>query len=976
VNTQAQMPAQGARVWTVLVASLCALAAVLSPLAGRARAAAADGVVAWGSDSWGQISGTPTQTEFIAVAAGGYFNLGLRADGSLVGWGRDNYDQVSATPTGTGFRSMAAGVSHALALRADGSLVSWGNDDYGQVSMTPIGTGFTAVAADGYHSLALRADGSIAAWGYSNVGQVSMTPTEAGFTAVAAGSAHNLALRADGSLVSWGHDAFGQVSGTPSATGFIAMAGGFDQSLALRADGSLVYWGRDLPQLSATPTGTGFTAVDAGYLYNVALRADGSLLSWGYDSSGVLSETPAGTGFTAVAAGFAHLVALRAPLAVTSIAVAPADATVARGATQQFTATGTSNHGTQPDVTGSATWASSTPAATVDASGLATGRQVGSTTVSANSGSVTGSTTLTVTATSLVVQGPAVSKAFGASVPPLTPSYVGLVLADVAPATPATCSTTATASSPVGSYPVTCTGAADSNYVITNVAGTLTVSAAPLTVQAPSLSKTYGAPLPALSPTYLGLTGGNTAPATPATCTTTATAASPAGSYPVTCSGAADGNYSIGYTVGSLTVTRAELTVQGPAVTRTYGGAAPALTPIYLGLVNGDGAPSTPATCTTSATAASPVGSYPVTCSGAADGNYSISYSPGSLVVQGAELIVRAPSLSKVYGQPVPALAPAYVGLVNGESAPATAATCSTAATAASAAGAYAVTCSGAADPNYVIVYAGGTLTVTKASLTVQAPSSSKEYGAAVPALAPAYVGLVNGDPAPAAAATCSTTAMPASDAGTYPVTCSGAADGNYDISYAPGAMTVTKATLTVSADDQARSSGEANPPLTVSYSGFVLGQTLGTSGVTGDPACTTAATPASAPGAYPITCSVGTLSSANYTFQFDPGTLTVGKAQTALSAQPVSVARSLLSLNVTMTANLRSVATGQPLAGETVSFTLGARSCSGTTDGAGNASCAVSTVTALLNLGSYSATYGGSATYLPASATGSVTLF
>ncbi len=41
--------------------------------------------------------------------------------------------------------------------------------------------------------------------------------------------------------------------------------------------------------------------------------------------------------------------------------------------------------------------------------------------------------------------------------------------------------------------------------------------------------------------------------------------------------------------------------------------------------------------------------------------------------------------------------------------------------------------------------------------------------------------------------------------------------------------MTVTKAPLTVRADDHTRPSGQANPALTVSYSGFVLGQTLGT---------------------------------------------------------------------------------------------------------------------------------------------------
>jgi hypothetical protein len=494
-------------------------------------------------------------------------------------------------------------------------------------------------------------------------------------------------------------------------------------------------------------------------------------------------------------------------------------------------------------------------------------------------------------------------------------------------------------------------------------------------VQAPSVSKKYGAALPALAPTYVGLANGDVAPRTPATCTTTATAASPVGSYPVTCSGAADGNYSVTYAAGTLTVTKAEVTVQGPSATKDYGAALPALSPTYVGLVNGDAAPSTPASCSTGATAASPVGSYPVTCSGAADANYTISYSPGSLVVRGAELIVRAPALSKTYGAAVPALVPSYVGLVNGQTAPTTPATCATTATVSSDAGAYPVTCSGAADPNYTIIYANGTLTVTKAALTVQAPSPSKAYGAAVPVLAPSYVGLVNGDLAPETPATCATTATQSSGAGAYPVTCSGAGDANYDTSYAAGTLTVTKAVLTVSADDQTRDYGLANPPLTVSYSGFVLGQTRQTSDVTGSPACTTPAGPGSAPGGYTITCTAGTLASANYSFLFDPGTLTVGRAHTVLTTRPVSLVRSLLAVRATMTATLRSVDGDQPLTGQTLTFAIGQQSCSATTDSTGTASCSVSVLTALLHPGGYTATYQGNSTYLPSSGTGAVTL-
>jgi YD repeat-containing protein len=85
--------------------------------------------------------------------------------------------------------------------------------------------------------------------------------------------------------------------------------------------------------------------------------------------------------------------------ALASIAVSPANPSVAKGLTKQFTATGTYTDNSTQDLTTTATWTSSaTTIATIDSSGLATTLGQGSSTITATSGSVTGSTTLTVTA--------------------------------------------------------------------------------------------------------------------------------------------------------------------------------------------------------------------------------------------------------------------------------------------------------------------------------------------------------------------------------------------------------------------------------------------------------------------------------------------------------------------------------------------------------------------------------------------------
>jgi hypothetical protein len=66
---------------------------------------------------------------------------------------------------------------------------------------------------------------------------------------------------------------------------------------------------------------------------------------------------------------------------------------------------------------------------------------------------------------------------YGGTVPTITASYSGFANGDTSASltTQPTCSTTATSTSPVGSYPSSCKGAVDTNYAISYVNGTVTV---------------------------------------------------------------------------------------------------------------------------------------------------------------------------------------------------------------------------------------------------------------------------------------------------------------------------------------------------------------------------------------------------------------------------------------------------------------------------------------------------------------------
>jgi len=103
-----------------------------------------------------------------------------------------------------------------------------------------------------------------------------------------------------------------------------------------------------------------------------------------------------------------------------------------------------------------------------------------------------------------------------------------------------------------------------------------------------------------------------------------------------------------------------------------------------------------------------------------------------------------------------------------------------------------------------------------------------KVYGEANPPLTFQYSGWKNSDDESVldTKPTANTTVDETSPVDTYPgaITVSGGVDNNYSFTYVAANFTVTKATLTVTADAQTKVYGEANPPLTFQYSGWKNG--------------------------------------------------------------------------------------------------------------------------------------------------------
>jgi putative ubiquitin-RnfH superfamily antitoxin RatB of RatAB toxin-antitoxin module len=344
---------------------------------------------------------------------------------------------------------------------------------------------------------------------------------------------------------------------------------------------------------------------------------------------------------------------------------------------------------------------------------------------------------------------------------------------------------------------------ANGNYDITFAPGTLTVTARPITFKADDVTRVYGESTPAFeySVSAGSIIAGDTFGAA-----SFSAAGSTVGSHAITLSGLVNANYDITFASGTLTVTARPVTFKADDIARTYGESTPAFGySVTAGnIIAGDafGAPSFSA-------AGSTVGSHAITLSGLANANYDITFAPGTLTVAARPITFKADDITRTYGESTPAFGYSVsIGSITaGDTfgAPSFSAAGSTV-------GSHVITLSGLANANYDVTFAPGTLTVTARPITFKADNVTRTYGESTPAFAYSLTAgsIIAGDTfgAPSFSAAGSTV-------GTHAITLSGLANANYDVTLAPGTLTVTARPVTVTADPKTKVDGQVDPPLT-----------------------------------------------------------------------------------------------------------------------------------------------------------------
>ncbi len=478
---------------------------------------------------------------------------------------------------------------------------------------------------------------------------------------------------------------------------------------------------------------------------------------------------------------------------------------------------------------------------------------------------------LSITPAPLLVTGTG-TKIFGDPDPVLTPIATGLKYADTQ-AQVLTGALTRAPGESAGLYNILQgTVAANANYMLLYSPGTFTISPANISFSVSyavaNSTSVYGTlPTPG-AVTFTGLQGNDVV--TPVITVTNAQNApivlatnTGVGTYTATVTGltgADAANYILsgtGNTNGTITVTPAPLVLTLQNKTKVYGDLDPALTFTVAGLQNGEsvgtalsgagttysanGAGGTNLTTALTRAAGENVATSPYAITkGAgltATANYTIqTVNNGALTITPAPLAVTG-SATKVYGQPDPVLTVTSTGYKLSDTAGSVLSGVLARAPGENA-GTYTITQGTlVANPNYLIAYTPGTMTISPATLTYRVGNTTNVYGTLPTIGTTVLTGVVAGDTVNPGFTVTNSLSAPVTLAtntgvgvyGAAVTSLTGASAGNYVLASTGntnGTITVTPATLTISPLAGTKVYGSTDPALPYNFTGLTGGDT------------------------------------------------------------------------------------------------------------------------------------------------------
>ncbi|PRX71077.1 alpha-tubulin suppressor-like RCC1 family protein [Cohnella sp. SGD-V74] len=209
-------------------------------------------VVVWGGNDAGETNVPPGLNRVISMAAAGNHTLTVRETsilpgaGEVIGWGLNGNGQSTIPDAAkSSVTKVAAGTYYSMALKYNGTVVDWGTNGSGATSMPAGLSGVVAIDAGYMYALALKSNGTVVAWGkeYNGNGIINVPAGLNDVVAISANREHALALKRNGTVVGWGDNRNGKATPPVGLNDVVAISAGVNHSLALKSDGTVVSWG-------------------------------------------------------------------------------------------------------------------------------------------------------------------------------------------------------------------------------------------------------------------------------------------------------------------------------------------------------------------------------------------------------------------------------------------------------------------------------------------------------------------------------------------------------------------------------------------------------------------------------------------------------------------------------------------------------------------------------------------------------------
>jgi alpha-tubulin suppressor-like RCC1 family protein len=258
-----------------------------------------------------------TLSTWTKVQGGVYHTAAIKKDGTLWSWGGNSYGDLGAnisfstlpsvsSPiqecTSSQWVDVACGFDFTLGVKTNGTLWGWGSNKYCQIGdgrdpnlypaqSSPTQEYYSAISwkkvyATAFSSAGIKADGSLWCWGNGYYGTIGNNTNQ---------------------LWSFPQPVDIDTAPLPPTVGWALVSGGFNHMAGIKSDYSLWLWGRNnAGQLGdgtvttrSSPVqvlGSGaWIGVSAGYNFTVAIKFDGSLWSWGENTNYSLGNIPFST---------------------------------------------------------------------------------------------------------------------------------------------------------------------------------------------------------------------------------------------------------------------------------------------------------------------------------------------------------------------------------------------------------------------------------------------------------------------------------------------------------------------------------------------------------------------------------------------------------------------------------------------------------------------------------------------------------